>query len=128
MNTNQTQQAAQVCKCWPGNTCHKADTCNDHVVETPAQVSDDSAWAAFQKWRAETDLTATSENPSWATFKAGRASVRAISDADVDAFVEGYECDTGEGIYQPNEHERFLIEDAITTFLATHASQGSKEE
>jgi hypothetical protein len=46
----------------------------------------------------------------------------ALTDASISDFVSGYECDTGEGIYTPNDHERFIIEDAISTFLAAHTT------
>lgn len=53
--------------------------------------------------------------------------------AAITEFVEGYEVDTGEGIYTPTEHERFLIDDAIRTFLAdqdwyTTAAPSSQKE
>ena len=35
----------------------------------------------------------------------------------VSEFVRDYELDSGEGSYQPTEHERFLLEDAILTIL-----------
>ncbi len=54
-----------------------------------------------------------------------RLRVQATEQA-IAEFVEGYECDTGEGIYKPNDHERFLIDDAISTFLSFYAALQSQ--
>jgi hypothetical protein len=40
-------------------------------------------------------------------------SITKAFQAAVKEFVEAYEIDTGEGIYQPNDHEKFLIDMAL---------------
>lgn len=40
------------------------------------------------------------------------------TDQAITDFVEGFDVDTGEGVCVPNEHERFLIDEAIRTAFA----------
>lgn len=51
----------------------------------------------------------------------------AFNDA-VTEFVEDFEIDTGEGIYSPTEHERFVLEEGIRTFLAYREMDGMTTE